>query len=329
MSARRFVSSAVALLLLGSVAACGASTGLPVAPLAASSPAGVATAPPASAAPRATAVPSATATLPPTGSGPPATTESVTETIDYGNFSDPTTIDNTWFPLRPGTKLAHTGAGNVDGVRTPHRVVMVVTDLTKVIDGIRTVLIYELDYDEDDLVEAELAFFAEDDDGNVWHFGQYPEVFEDGKLIETPVWIAGQRGAKAGITIKAEPQAGGPSYSQGWGPEVGWADRARVFEIGSRTCVQTGCYDGVLVTDEFNRDEPDAHQLKYYAPGIGVVRVGWAGALEEEREELELVEITSLDAAELAAVRAEVLAAEARAYANSTDVYGETSPLER
>jgi hypothetical protein len=253
----------------------------------------------------------------------------LTETIDYGNFSDPTTIDNTWFPLTPGTKLVHKGAGNVDGVRTPHRVVMVVTDLTKVIDGIRTVLIYELDYDRDDLVEAELAFFAQDDDGNVWHFGQYPEVFEDGKLIETPAWIAGQRGAKAGITIKAEPQSGGPSYSQGWGPEVGWADRARVFEIGSRTCVPTGCYDGVLVTDEFNRDEPDAHQLKYYAPGIGVVRVGWAGALEEEQEELELVEITSLNADDLAGFRAEVLAAEKRAYANSKDVYGQTPPLER
>jgi hypothetical protein len=154
-------------------------------------------------------------------------------------------------------------------------------------------------------------------------------VFEDEKLIETPVWIAGQRDAKAGITIKAQPQMGGPSYSQGWGPEVGWADRAKVFEVSSRTCVPTGCYDGVLVTDEFNRDEPDAHQLKYYAPGIGVVRVGWAGALEEEQEELELVEITNLDPAGMAKFRAEVLAMEKRAYANSKDVYGKTPPLER
>jgi hypothetical protein len=214
-------------------------------------------------------------------------------------------------------------------VRTPHRVVMVVTDLTKVIDGIRAVLIYELDYNEDDLVEAELAYFAQDNDGNVWHFGQYPEVFEDEKLIETPVWIAGQRDAKAGITIKAEPLIGGPSYSQGWGPEVGWADRARVFEVGSRTCVPAGCYDGVLVTDEFSRDEPDAHQLKYYAPGLGVVRVGWAGALEQEQEVLELVERENLEADDLAAIRAEVLATEARAYAKSPDVYGKTPPMER
>ena len=246
---------------------------------------------------------------------------------DPGNFVG--RVDNAWFPLKPGTKFVHKGAGNVDGVRTPHRVVMVVTDLTKVIDNVRTVLIYELDYDNDDLVEAELAFFAQDDEGVVWHFGQYPEVFEDGTLIETPVWIAGQRGAKAGITIKAEPRIGGPSYSQGWGPEVGWADRARVFEIGSRTCVPAGCFDDVLITDEFNRDEPDAHQLKYYAPGVGVVRVGWAGALEAEREELELVEIARLDGDAMAAIRADVLRIEARAYRNSPNVYGTTTPLER
>ena len=322
MAANRIVSAAAALLLSGSVAACEAGVGLPsssTSPVPAASPTGSSVA----SAPATTAAPS------PPGASQPAPTESLTETIDYGNFTDPTVIDNTWFPLRPGTKLVHKGAGNVDGVRTPHRVVMVVTDMTKVIDGVRSLAIYELDYNVDDLVEAELAFFAQDDDGNVWHLGQYPEVFEEGKLVETPVWLAGQRDAKAGITIKAQPHIGGQSYSQGWGPEVGWADRAKVFEVGSRTCVPTGCYDGVLVTDEFNRDEPDAHQLKYYAPGIGVVRVGWAGALEEEQEELELVEIAHLDADGLAKIRAEVLAMEKRAYSTSKDVYGRTSPLER
>jgi hypothetical protein len=330
MSARRFVSAAAALLLLGSLAACGAGPGLPLASPVAWSPA-VASPPPPTSAPVATSAPPATnapPTPPLTGSAPPAT-ESLTETIDYGNFGDPTTVDNTWFPLRPGSKLVHTGAGNVDGLRGPRRVVMVVTDLTKVIEGIRTVVVYERDYNDDVLAEAELVFFAQDDDGNVWHFGQYPEEYEDGDIVETPAWIAGQRDAKAGILIKAEPQSGGPSYSQGWGPEVGWADRARVFEADSRTCVPAGCYDGVLVTDEFSRDEPDAHQLKYYAPGLGVERVVWAGALEKEQEVLELVESARLDADGLAAIRTEVLAAEVRAYANSKDVYGQTSPLER
>jgi hypothetical protein len=321
MAASRFVPASAALLLLGSVAACGAGVDVPTPRPATAPPAGASSGPS-----HATAT---TTASPVVGASHPVPTESLTETIDYDNFNDPTDVDNTWFPLRPGSKLVHEGAGNVDGKRVPHRVVLVVTDLTKVIDGIRTEVIYELDYNEDDLVEAELAFFAQDDDGNVWHLGQYPEVFEDGKLVETPVWIAGQRDAKAGIAMKAEPQSGGPSYSQGWGPEVGWADRARVFEVESRTCVPVGCYDGVLVTDEFSRDEPDAHQLKYYAAGVGVVRVGWAGALEEEQEVLELVEIAHLEADSLAEYRADVLAMERRAYANSKDVYGRTPPIEQ
>ena len=332
MAARRIVTTALAVVLSGLVAACSAGTGPPVAPSAARSAAASGSAPSGVSAPSATATPAATAapaTPPLTGATPPPATESLTETIDYGNFSHPTTIDNTWFPLLPGTKLVHKGAGNVDGVRGPRRVEMVVTDLTKVIDGIRTVVVYERDYNDDDLAEAELVFFAQADDGNVWHLGQYPEEYEDGKIVETPSWIAGQHDALAGILIKAQPQSGGPSYSQGWGPEVGWADRARVFEVDSRTCVPAGCYDGVLVTDEFSRDEPDAHQLKYYAPGLGVVRVGWAGALEKEQEVLELVERSSLDADAMATIRAAVLATEARAYANSKEVYGKTSPLEQ
>lgn len=326
MAARRIVTTAMAVFLSGSVAACTAGTVPPVVPASPSSRPAAASVPPATSAPPATAAP---ATPPLTGSAPPVVEESLTETIDYGNFSDPTTIDNTWFPLIPGTKLIQEGAGNVDGVRNSRRVVMVVTNLTKVIEGIRTVVVYERDYNDGHLTEAELVFFGQADDGNVWHFGQYPEEYEDGKIVETPAWIAGQRDAKAGILIKAQPQSGGPSYSQGWGPEVGWADRAKVFEVGSRTCVPAGCYDGVLVMDEFSRDEPDAHQLKYYAPGLGVVRVGWAGALETEQEVLGLVEIEHLEADDLAAIRAEVLATEARAFTNSPDVYGKTSPLER
>jgi hypothetical protein len=253
----------------------------------------------------------------------------LTETIPYDSFSDPTTVDNTWFPLIPGTRLAFEGATNGDeGERIPHRVEFTVTDMTKVVDGVRTVVGYELDFSDGELVEAELAFWAQDDDGTVWHLGQYPEEYEEGEIVATPAWIAGVQDAKAGISMKAEPMFASLSYSQGWGPAVGWTDRARVFDMGTATCVPAACYDDVLVIDEFNRDEPDAHQLKYYAPGIGNVRVGWAGALEKDQEELELVEITTLSGEELTKLRATILGMEKRAYELSKDVYAGTAPIE-
>jgi len=277
----------------------------------------------AGASPRPSAVPSPTL---PVTNVEPASSEPLTEDFPRDAFSDPTTIDNPYFPLVPGTRWRWEGAITIDGRRVDHAVVFSVTDLTKVVDGVTVVVAVDEDYLLGELIELELAFFAQADDGTIWHLGQYPEEYEGGQLVGAPTWIAGQRGALAGITMKAESRYGDRSYSQGWGPEVGWTDRGRVFETGSRTCVPTGCYDDVLIIDEFNRDEPDAHQLKYYAPGIGGVRVGWAGALDADQETLELVEVGPLDAAALAEVRSRALELDGRAYDVSPDVYAATSP---
>jgi hypothetical protein len=246
---------------------------------------------------------------------------------DRTAFSNPTQIDNRWLPLKPGTQLVLEGHTVEDGEKIPHRVVTIVTDLTKVVDGIRNVVVWERDYAEDTLEESELALFAQADDGNVWHFGQYPEEYEEGEVAGTPAWIHGIEGAQAGIAIKAESQPGSPSYSQGWGPEVDWTDRARVHQVGQRTCVRAGCYENVLVTDETSREEPDAHQYKFYAPGVGNMRVGFGGD-DPTKETLELVEVVQLDAEALAKARAEVLTLEKSAYQRSKDVYGRTAPAQ-
>ena len=243
---------------------------------------------------------------------------------DRTAFGHSATVDNKWFPLRPGTRLAYRGQTIEDGERVAHSVTFIVTDLTKVIDGVRAVVIWERDYKDGVLEEAELALFAQADDGKVWHFGQYPEVYENGKVVESNAWIHGIKGAQAGITIKAQPEPGGHSYSQGWGPAVGWSDRAKVHQIGQRTCVAAGCFKDVLVTDEFSLDEPGAHQLKYYAPGVGTVRVGYYGN-DPTKETLELVSATRLSTAALTQVKAEVLKMEKRAYQRSKDVYGRTA----
>jgi hypothetical protein len=258
----------------------------------------------------------------------PISTEFVSEVFPRDAFTRPTVIDNEWFPLVPGTRLVYLGGVNVDGERVDHEIVFTVTDLTKEIDGVQSVVIHEFDTTDGEVVEAEIAFFAQADDGTVWLMGEYPEEYEEGTFVVAPTWLAGQAGAKAGVAMKAEPRVGGPSYSQGWGPAVEFTDRARVFETGSRTCVPASCYEDVVVTDEFNPDEPDSHQLKYYAPEVGVVRVGWAGALEETQETLELVRVEQLDAGALEEVRQMALALERHAYEISLDVYANTPPAQ-
>jgi hypothetical protein len=209
----------------------------------------------------------------------------------------------------------------------PHRIEFTVTDLTKDIAGVRTVVAWIVDISDGQVVEKELAFYAQDNDGNVWYLGEYPEEYEGGEFVDAPAWIAGVEDAQAGIQMLAEPQEGTPSFAMGWGPAVEWTDRAQVHQVGQETCVQADCYEDVLVMDEFNAEEPGAFQLKYYARGVGPVQVGWRGE-DTAQETLELIKFVQLDAEALAKARAAALALEEHAYEVSEDVYGTTSPAE-
>ena len=251
------------------------------------------------------------------------------ENFDTGSFGRSTQIDNAWVPLKPGTRLVYEGTTiEDDGTAVPHRFVINVTDLTKLIGGVRTLITWDLDYSDGELVEAELAFFAQDTNGTVWRMGEYPEEYDGGRFVAAPAWIHGLEDARAGIEMHGAPQLGTPSYAQGWGPAVNWTDRGQVDQMGQKTCVPAGCYEDVLVIAEVSAAEPDARQHKYYARGVGNVRVGWAGAGDPTKETLELVKVEQLDAAALAEVRAGALELERSAYQRSKTVYAHTPPAE-
>jgi hypothetical protein len=234
-------------------------------------------------------------------------------------------VSNDNFPLRPGTRWFYRGSSEEDGKRLNHTVDIIVTDLTKLVDGVPNRVVWERDYTEGQLVEAELALFVADRYGNVWHMGEYPEEYEEGEFVKAPAWVHGLKGACAGITIPSDPRTGTPGYAQGYAPPpINWVDRGKVHKTGSRTCVPSGCYDDVVVIAEFEHGVPDAFQDKYYAPGVGVVRVGWRGAKDESKEVLELVRATRLSPAQLAKAGADALALEERAYTISKDVWGRT-----
>jgi len=249
------------------------------------------------------------------------------EVFDPSVFDHPNDISNEWMPMKPGTMWVWEGSTTEEGETLEHRIVFAVTDLTKVIDGIRTTVVWIEDISAGEVVEKEIAFFAQANDGTVWYFGEYPEAYEDGKLVEAPTWISGVAEARAGIAMPADPKVGSPSYAQGWAPAIKWTDRAQVAKMGVETCVPVDCYKDVMIMDEYSRDEP-GFKLKYYARGVGEVRVGWRGAVEG-KETLELVELVQLDAKGLGAIRDKALALEKNAYNTSKDVYGKTEPMER
>ena len=251
--------------------------------------------------------------------------ESALVALDPGQFTNPTAITNDYWPLKPGTQFVYEGFTMEEGVRTPHRIEITVTDLTKIIGGVRALVIHELDYVEDAVEEAELAFRAQDDEGNIWHLGEYTEIYSEIDYVGGRIWMEGYpEGARAGIMFPAEPQAGGPSMSQGFAPDpYNWSDRGRVSSIDEQTTVAVGSYENVVVIEEFNNEEPGAIQLKYYASGVGVVRIGWGGD-DALQEEMELIELNELDEVAMQEIRNQALEMEARGYS-----YGLTPPLEQ
>ena len=219
------------------------------------------------------------------------------------------------------------GAANRGHGREPHQVITTITDLTKVIDGVRSVVIWERDINEGRLLEGELAFQAQDDDGNVWNLGEYPEEWSGGRVEGAPdTWIAGIAGAErrdhdAGRAAPGHAELPPGLRARRSSSPTAPRSCARACATASRCAASRTC----LLTDETNPNEPgDGHQRKFYAPGIGPIRAAPVGG--REREVLVLTRIDRLGPDELATVRQRALRIDKRAYTVSRRVYGRTPP---
>jgi hypothetical protein len=246
---------------------------------------------------------------------------------DRGLFSNPTVIDNPYSPLRPGLQYTLEGRADRGGGPLPHQVVFTVTDVTKVIDGIQTVVLWDRDYNQGVLAEEELAFFAQDDLGTIWSFGEYPEEFDlaSGEFQGAPsTWIVGIEGAQAGTFVLGDQRRGKGYYSQGFAPTVEFSDCATVLTTTAKTCVPVGCFSEVLLVDEWGPYDPaGGHQRKYYARGMGNVRIG--AIRDPEGETLVMIDHRQLSPAELAQARQEALRLDARGFMFN-EVYAQSIP---
>ena len=156
-----------------------------------------------------------------------------------GQFSQPVAVDNPMFPLAVGTQFNYQGKIVQDGESKPHTVTFTVTDVSKVVDGVQTVVAWDRDFLEGKLQEQELAFFAQDDQGNVWNFGEYPEEYENGKFTGAPsTWIRGVDGAYGGIHMLSQPRTG-MKYREGLVPAIEFDDVSVVARTGQGTCLDS------------------------------------------------------------------------------------------
>jgi hypothetical protein len=315
---RRLLATAApggaALLACGLLAGCGSGS------VAQSSSAAATSSQP----PAASGAPAAASGSTPSASDTPGPAGSVAQPAG-GPFSTPLAVTNPLFPLAVGSQFTYEGKIVDSDGSHEHSVTFTVTDLVKHVDGAETVVALDQDYLEGQLQEQELAFFAQDNAGNVWNFGEYPEEYDNGKLSGAPsTWIRGAGGAYGGMHVLSRPRIG-MAYREGLVPAIQFDDVSKVASVSQRTCVKAGCYNSVVVVDETSPNDPTSgHQIKYYAPGTGLVKVAAKGG--DTQEFLELASVKHLDRAGLAKWHAEALAMDRRAYKVAAKVYRAAPP---
>ncbi|WP_344059369.1 hypothetical protein [Microbacterium pumilum] len=189
-----------------------------------------------------------------------------TVTIDPAKFS--TAIDNPYFPMNPGDVRTYR---ETDDEGKNATVVVTVTDKTKVIDGVTTREVHDVLTDGGEVVEDTLDWYAQDDQGNIWYFGEATTEYDpDGKTSTEGSWQSGVDGGQPGIVVLANPEPGS-EYREEY--LAGHAeDNARVLSIDELAEVPFGSFDHLLMTRNTTPLEPDVLEYKWYAKGVGPIR---------------------------------------------------------
>ena len=176
-------------------------------------------------------------------------------------------VTNPWFPLKPGTTLTYAGSDEGKKIRDVFRV----TRATRVVNGVRCVVIDDRVYREGVLAERTTDWYAQDRAGNVWYLGEETATLDSsGKVKSTDgTWLDGRDGARRGLFMPARPRVG-RSYQQEY--YKGHAeDRFRIKSLSTRVRTPAASSAAAMLTEETSALEPGVLDHKVYVRGIGTV----------------------------------------------------------
>jgi hypothetical protein len=205
--------------------------------------------------------------------------------IDPSNFG--TTIDNPYFPLKPGTTFLYKGVA--ENGKTPQTDEMFVTHQTKVILGVTSVVVRDTVSSHGKPIERTFDWYAQDKYGNVWYMGEDTREVRNGHFVKMgDSWEAGVNGAEPGIIMPGQPRPN-VEYRQEYYPRHA-LDQARVLGSGGPIQVPYGSYPSTLLTVETSPQiDPGIAEDKYYVAGVGDIKEQTVSGVHEE---IELVRVT-------------------------------------
>ena len=264
--------------------------------------------------------------------------------FEDANFSNSTNIDNPYWPLLPDgtTSSSFTYIGESEDECVLNTVSLLQGNTKMDFEGQYTGIAAQVVLDREwvvedcddvpsdaDLKELTFDWYAQDDNGNIWYFGEASRDFEDGcpSLNDVSLgaehwgefgdlqedctegsWEAGQYGpddeiiAQPGIVVPSDypngldgkPLSPGNYYMQ----EVaeGAEDMAKVLSLKAKVSIESGDFEGdyenCRKVKEWTALEPGGSvENKYYCADIGLILINGLGGGPTETEVL--IEITS------------------------------------
>jgi hypothetical protein len=140
---------------------------------------------------------------------------------------------------------------------------------TRQVAGVECLVLAEKEYEDGELAEISFNYFAQDEEGNVYYFGEDVDDYEDGQVVSHGgAWLVGRNAKEPCLFMPARPRVGflyKPENSPPAAEE--WAEIAAIDAVLE---VPAGSYADVLVVKE--TDHADRWQeRKYYARGVGLI----------------------------------------------------------
>ena len=197
-------------------------------------------------------------------------------------FSNPLTIDNAFFPFLPSAVKVFVGSDHGTKINAIDHYFNSTRTFRLNGKKVSCRILVEEAYENAELVERSFNYFAQADDGSVYYFGEVVDNYEDGVIANHEgSWLVG------GATHSSDPpdigNATRPALFMPANPELGDVfkpedlypivdETAEIVGVDLDVRVPSGKYDGVIAVEESTRLDP-ATELKWYAPGVGVVKV--------------------------------------------------------
>jgi hypothetical protein len=152
------------------------------------------------------------------------------------------------------------------------QLVITVLDDTKVVDGVETRVVEERESKKGAVVEVSRNYYAiSKRTNNVYYFGEDTDIYRDGKVVKHEgSWLAGVNGARFGLMMPGTPLIGSRYYEE-IAPGVAM-DRGQVASIAGSLKTRAGSFTNVLRIEETTPLERGEHELKLYAPGVGLLQ---------------------------------------------------------